>query len=512
MKSNKGMMFICLSVFLFFSSSLSALAVEETSSYLDESIVLYMNSPESYVNGLKKKVDPDNEKVTPLIRDGRTLVPVRFISEQLGAEVKWFQDVNSIVITKEDILIQMVIDYEHMVVNGEIIDLDTAPQLIQGRTYLPLRATVEALHKKVTWYDGLIVIGEKELDIETYKKQFDPFIASLAPKPQETKSVSALIDTDGPGTALLQGGYVYYNDGFSKGGALYKFKYGQESKKKLLANESTVEINIEGDWIYYVVPNSTGSFGSKNPIKKMKTDGSQRQTVIQDNQISEMVVEGGWIYYTSYNYSDWKVTLYKVRTNGTGKQKLYEGYEDHAEVPENKKGVPSDIQIVNNHVYLLIKKACGYSKSCSNIYRMNTDGTQLRAIHSGEFAVSMQIVDGTVYYSRFPEQLRDDNAESVPIDLYTMTLDGKNRQAIPSPFDENWLYFIEKFKIHGDWIYFEAWDKIYKMKKDGSSMTQIVESSGVQDFDIVGEWLYFQSKSNSHRIKTDGTRYETLNW
>lgn len=508
-KSIKAM-FILLFALSLFSSSLPAQAAGESSLITDESLLLYIGSPEAYVNGEKKAIDPENQKITPLIRDGRTLVPVRFISEEFGAEVKWFPADSTITIQKDDVHIHMGIGYAVIVVNGELIDLDTEPQLIQGRTYVPLRAIAEALHKKVTWYDGLVVIGDQELDAAANKAQFEQIIASLAPKKLPDGPV--MIETDGPGTVLLQGGYVYYNDGFNSGGQLYKFKYGQESQKKLLANESSVELNLQGDWLYYVVPTSMGSYGGTNPIRKMKTDGSQRQTVIQDKEITEMVVEGEWIYYTSYDYSNWKVALYKVRTNGTGKQKLYEGYEDFAEVPDNLKGIPSDIQLHNNHVYFLIKKDCGYSKTCSNIYRMNTDGSQRVAINSNEYAVSMQIVNGKVYYARFPEQLRDDAADSVSIDVYTMTLDGKDLQLIPSPFDENSLYFIENFKIHGNWIYFAVWDRIYRMKLDGSSLNLIVESYGIQNFDLVGEWLYYRSSTNSNRIKTNGTHSETLAW
>lgn len=509
LRSSKAVLIFLLVLFLF-SSSLSAQAEGESSLNLDDSLFLYIGSPEAYVNGEKKALDPENQKVTPLIKDERTLVPVRFISEQLGAKVKWFEADSTIAIQKDDVHIHMGIGYAVMEVNGELIDLDTEPQLIQDRTYLPLRAIAEALHMKVTWYDGLIALGERELDVATNKPQFDQVIASLAPPKLPDGPV--MIDTDGPGTVLLHGGYVYQNDGFNSGGKLYKFKYGQESQKQLLANESTTELNIQGDWIYYVVPTSMGSYGGTNPIRKMKTDGTQRQTVSQDKEVTEMVVSGGWIYYTSYDYSNWKVALYKVRTDGTGKQKLYEGYEDFAEVPASKKGIPSDIQIADNHVYLLIKKECGYSKACSNIYRMNTDGSLLTAVNSKEYAVSMQIANGNVYYSRFPEQLRDDSADSVSIELYTMTLDGKNIQAIPSSFDENSLYFIENFKVLGNWIYFEIWGELYKMKIDGSSLAQLVEGSGVQGFDIVGEWVYYRTKSNAYRIKTNGTQNEMLAW
>ena len=514
---NSKAIFLFLLVLSFFASSLPVQAEGDASLHLEDSLLLYIDSPQAFVNGEQKALDPQNAKVTPVIKDERTMVPVRFISEQLGAEVEWIAEANMIRISTDDTVIQLTLGDPDMGVNGLFVKTDVAPQLIQDRTYLPLRAIAETLHKKVSWYDGLIVIGDQEFDVQANKEQFAPYIsalASLVQKPVQQPQLPdgpVMIDTKGPGTVLLQGGYVYANNGFNSGGKLYKFKYGQESQKKLLANESTAELNLQGDWLYYVVPTSMGNYGGTSPIRKMKTDGTQRQTVIQDKEITEMVVDSGWIYYTSYDYSNWKVALYKVRTDGTGKQKLYEGYEDFAEVSASKKGIPTDLQIANNRIYLLIKKECGYSKTCSNIYRMNTDGSQLTPINSKEYAVSMQIAGGKVYYSRFPEQLRDDSADSVPIDVYAMTLDGKNVQAIPSPFDENSLYFMENFIVHGNWIYFEIWGELHRMKLDGSSLTRIVEY-GVQGFDIVGEWVYYRTKSNAYRVKTNGTQNAMLAW
>lgn len=319
-----------------------------------------------------------------------------------------------------------------------------------------------------------------------------------------------MIDTEGPGTVLLHDGHVYYSNGFNRGGTLYRFPYDNEEDKQVLAKESAVSLNIEGEWLYYVVPNGMGSFGAANPIRRIKLDGSQQQTVARDLQIEEMVVDGEWIYYTSYDYSDWKVSLNRVKADGTGRQLLYEGYEDFAEVAEERKGVPADIQVEGDSVYLLIKKACGYSKACSLIYHMNKDGSGLKPVHESEYAVSIQLAEGKLYYARFPEQLRDDSLDSVPINLYTMTLDGKQPSLIPGPFEDNSLYFIKTFRVHGDWIYFVAWDRIHKMRTDGKQSSQLADSFGVQGLDPVGEWIYYQSSTNANRVDIDGSRQEVV--
>lgn len=127
-------------------------------------------------------VDPDNTEVVPVVENGRTLVPVRFISEQFGAEVIWIpEEPDWVTIKTEEILIQMTIGYESMAVNGELIDLDVAPKVVSGRTLLPLRAIVEALEKEVSWDDGLIIIGDQKYDAGVHSIWFAELKTALAP-------------------------------------------------------------------------------------------------------------------------------------------------------------------------------------------------------------------------------------------------------------------------------------------------------------------------------------------
>ena len=97
------------------------------------------------VNGNKLNFDQQ-----PIIKDGRTLVPLRAIFEALGAEVLWIEDEQAIAAQSGDTTIVMQIgknQFGKMTSsdNGVMYDLDVPPEIINGRTLVPARAVAEAL-------------------------------------------------------------------------------------------------------------------------------------------------------------------------------------------------------------------------------------------------------------------------------------------------------------------------------------------------------------------------------
>ena len=91
------------------------------------------------------------DNVMPVIENGRTLVPVRAVSETLHCEVLWHDDTQEIDITKGDIFVKLTIGNTTAYVNGEQIQLDAAPDIRSGRTLVPLRFIAESLKLNVDW-------------------------------------------------------------------------------------------------------------------------------------------------------------------------------------------------------------------------------------------------------------------------------------------------------------------------------------------------------------------------
>ena len=89
--------------------------------------------------------------VPPVIENGRTLVPLRAIFEALGATIDWQQSTQTVTAVKDDTTIVLTIGAENFIKNGGVISLDVPGKLLSGRTLVPVRAISEAFDLKVDW-------------------------------------------------------------------------------------------------------------------------------------------------------------------------------------------------------------------------------------------------------------------------------------------------------------------------------------------------------------------------
>jgi peptidyl-prolyl cis-trans isomerase B (cyclophilin B) len=130
--------------------------------------------------------------VQPQIINERTMVPMRAIFEALGAEVNWDADERKITSYRDDTTIEMSIDNYQMNVNGNTVELDTAPIIIDERTLVPVRAIAESLNADVTWYGDtqtvLILdnaknsVAKANIDIENYGQISVLLFENVAPQ------------------------------------------------------------------------------------------------------------------------------------------------------------------------------------------------------------------------------------------------------------------------------------------------------------------------------------------
>ena len=101
------------------------------------------------------KVKVDGEYLTfekfPEIVNGRTLVPLRKIFEAIGAEVIWNGADQSITATKDNVAIKMQINNNTLIKNGQSTEMDVSPQLIDGFTMVPVRAISDCFNIIVDW-------------------------------------------------------------------------------------------------------------------------------------------------------------------------------------------------------------------------------------------------------------------------------------------------------------------------------------------------------------------------
>ena len=101
----------------------------------------------------KVAIDPDNDQVVPYITNDRTLVPIRFVAETLGAEVLWEEGWDGCIIKKGETEIKLTFGSAEFAVNGEKVEFDAPIELTQDRTMVPIRFVSEQLGCDVYWND-----------------------------------------------------------------------------------------------------------------------------------------------------------------------------------------------------------------------------------------------------------------------------------------------------------------------------------------------------------------------
>ncbi len=62
-------------------------------------VELWIGNPIAKINGIEVQIDPNNPNVVPVIIDGRTMIPMRFLAESLGCSVEWIAESKEIVLT-----------------------------------------------------------------------------------------------------------------------------------------------------------------------------------------------------------------------------------------------------------------------------------------------------------------------------------------------------------------------------------------------------------------------------
>ncbi|HEX9062891.1 MAG TPA: copper amine oxidase N-terminal domain-containing protein [Clostridia bacterium] len=114
--------------------------------------------------------------VPPVLYGGRTLIPLRAVSNALGADVKWDDLTSTATVTKavysdvygeKQIKIELNISTKIVIVNGTQTKLDVPPQVMGGRTMVPLRFISETFNREVDWdSDSRTVVIEEKYSME----------------------------------------------------------------------------------------------------------------------------------------------------------------------------------------------------------------------------------------------------------------------------------------------------------------------------------------------------------
>lgn len=108
-----------------------------------------------YIDGVK--VNFNDSTGYPFTQNGRTLVPLRATMESFGAAVDWEPDTQTAVVRKGTTTVRCTIGDYNAYRNNVKIPNDAAAVGFNGRTYLPIRVVLESFGAKVDW-DGNVIV------------------------------------------------------------------------------------------------------------------------------------------------------------------------------------------------------------------------------------------------------------------------------------------------------------------------------------------------------------------
>ena len=240
--------------------------------------------------------------VKPQVINGRTLVPMRKIFEELGATVDWNDSTQTAIGTKENTTVQFTIDDYTMYKNGVSSKLDVPAQLINGRTLIPIRAVSEAFNCQVGWDGNTNTVSIID-DPTKYTMLYAPNDRS---KSFLTKNISNQLK-DGWYTEPVQ---VLYKVGESavfkktevetqlKNGwetEYVKIMYSPEGKTKLV-KKSEIEANKKVGWY-------------TEPVQRLYAPG--KSAVFKMTEVAEQLTVGWYTEPVQRLYAPGKSAVFK---------------------------------------------------------------------------------------------------------------------------------------------------------------------------------------------------------
>lgn len=146
--------------------------------------------------------------VAPQSINGRTMVPMRSIFEALGATVTWNADTKQAVATKGDKRVTLTLNSDTAYINGEAKTLEAPAISYNGSTLVPARFVAEAFGANVTWDNATktVNIVSEVKPVETTPAPAQP--EEPEPEPEQTTVSNQVVD-EKPKQTAPQGNTVY---------------------------------------------------------------------------------------------------------------------------------------------------------------------------------------------------------------------------------------------------------------------------------------------------------------
>ncbi len=174
----------------------------EIENELKDAVVLLVDSNRAYSKSILTYIDTSNREVKAIVKNGRTLVPLRFISENFGAEVSFDNGTKTAIINFNNSSVRLTSNDKTMLIDEKKVVMDEPAQIVNDRMLVPLRALAEnALGKEVFYDKGLIVISQSKMNLDLKETQE---LISMFNSPQSPISYQISEPAEGDMVAVMK--------------------------------------------------------------------------------------------------------------------------------------------------------------------------------------------------------------------------------------------------------------------------------------------------------------------
>jgi len=388
----------------------------------------------------------------------RTMLPMRSIFEALGAEVLWDNPTRTVTATKEDIVVILQINSSTATINNTVHTLDVPPMISHNKTMVPARFASEALGAEVIWNQehSRVEITTTDTRIHVLLGTSQSAAHSDDDEVNRIKNFQSLRQA----RAAHKDGWIYYYKtwGSSGGSNMHDPKANGLFKERLdgtldgtdrvqLAKEEIYSLTLVGDWIYYT-SYGDDQYGrvTEGPYElyKVSLDGKKKVKLLDLHYPSDVTfIDNDWIYYSpdiNIHGPVGKRELYRMDTDGKNKTFI-------TELEDASAGL-YQMQVVDDYIY--------YGTGFNGFHRVKVDGTE----HHEYDYVSVSdlsgfiIQDGWIYYSMYRDLQKATLDESKIVQLVPGDL--KVDEAGHETYVGTPLYGSNLFSFHikGDLLYY----------------------------------------------------------
>jgi len=332
------------------------------------------------------KVNLNGDKVllqqSPFIENGRTYIPLRAVSENMGATVKWDGSSQTITINNEKTTVVCQIGNNVAHVNKDEVKLDAPPKLKYGSTYVPLRFTADCLGAEVKYDKASNTIDIAYQVPEKYGvKYVDGRAVRTTNLPKNAKDFSYILEGVPNEMYEIKAEYQYKNNAVEGKNYIRPVNietdsfYSEENVQKwkeIIEKNLDLKFNIDyktidSKWAKEMTSTyiACQKIGEGNYEKYLKYT-SDYVKYVKDNKLQiegDFYVEPSicynsdgaiymraWVKFTIKDSKDGKAELFENRANKLNESRTYEGYVDIALGTNNGNSRGQDLGILKDNV------------------------------------------------------------------------------------------------------------------------------------------------------------------